>query len=181
MVIISNIWVNSILLVVLIASLYLLISRIKLSNVMKILFSVLSVVIVFMLIIANAYSWWQLDKKKNSFKYIKPSIMEVQNLTDFEADKYLVNIAISPDLNKNQIRKIIVETNDFIREEKKDASIIWLTFFDKELPKEEQRARKDNPHYMCQTQWVDKDYVGFISTDFQVDETYKEIEISWKK
>ena len=92
--VITNIWLNAIIVIILTFASYFFLSHLNATNKYKIFLSILSVILIFLLAGLFGFSRWQLHKKRHAFRLIRPKIVYVRDLADFEADKYLVNIII---------------------------------------------------------------------------------------
>lgn len=179
--IIVSYWFNAIIFLILYLFLYFFLAHLKISRKSKKFLSVTSVILVFLLTVFSVYSSFSLYKKKQSFKVIKPVILEVKDISGFDADKYLVNIVIPPGLKKSEIKAVILDSSKYVKKRKKNASVIWFAVYNKALPSEELNATKNNPYFVTMGRWASDNYNGLFSqNDFKYSERYKGIEIFWK-
>ena len=177
----NSIWINAIVMAILCFSFYVVISRPKISNKKKIFLSIFAVLLIAGLGFLSFFSWWKYKSKINDFKIIKPKVVEVKSFSDSENKKYLVNVVVPIDLNKEQVKSVVEKTTKYIRKKLPRSSVIWLAVYSKVLPTEEFYAKKDNPYFICLSQWVHSSYSGFFSDKLKNPENYKGIEIFWKK
>lgn len=120
------------------------------------------------------------QQKAARFKTINYQFQSIKDLSDFDGDKYSANVVTEPNLTPQRIKEVVLLATRQLRAQKKDATIIWLSIFDKDDPAFNQ-PDKQNPNFMAQTQWKRKNYVGLLPQSFVSNDNYKGIEIYFNR
>lgn len=130
------------------------------------------------LILSGTSIFFQVKHKQklSRFKVIPYHFKSIKDLSDFEADKYSASIVTKPNLTTEQQKEVISTATKQLIKNKSDASVIWLAVFDSDYAEFDQLDRK-NPHFIAQSQWRRKNYVGLLPQSFVSNDNYKEIEI----
>lgn len=115
-------------------------------------------------------------QKLARFKVIPYHFKEIKDLSDFEADKYSATLVTEPNLTTPRQKEVILAANKQIIKSKSDASVIWIAVFDSDNAVFNQ-LDKQNPHFIAQSQWRRKNYVGLLPQSFVSNDNYKGIEI----
>jgi hypothetical protein len=118
-------------------------------------------------------------------------ILKIEDNSHKLAKRYQASITIPEKLNNERIKEIIFEATKEVKKKQiyrsditkkawkgKDANIVWLGVFTKEKRKRDMWFFDGFDHYICNTEWSDKNTKGILHT---FDEVYKDIKIGWNK
>ncbi|RJQ31770.1 MAG: hypothetical protein C4562_04820 [Actinobacteria bacterium] len=178
----QSIWITQVLIIfAAVLAAYLFLEALNLSPKKRIVCLSVSGVLIISLISSSIAMEVIYRQKSARYRPVNYEIASIKDLSDFEADKYSLNIIIPQPATKEQIKAVIVHANDFFRRQKKGASVIWLVLFRNRLPDKELIATEDNPNFLAQTNWTKDGYYGLLSKTFKSDEKIDGIEIYWKK
>lgn len=119
-------------------------------------------------------------QKVARFKIINYQFQSIKDLSDFDGDKYSANVVTEQGLTPQKLKEIALRATKQLRSEKKDATIIWLSIFDKDDPAFNQ-PDKQNPNFIAQTQWKRQNYVGLLPQSFVSNDSYKDVEIYFNR